>query len=97
MATQGVAVLDFGATGSDLATVVVTGQTGIVAGSDIDAYFMAEASADNAADAHVMAAAMVQLVCGAIVAGTGFTIYGVSHDGGVTGTLNVQWVWSTGS
>jgi hypothetical protein len=93
MATQGAAVLDFGSTGSDIASVAVTGQASILVGSDVDAYWMAVATADNAADAHLMAASMIQLVVGDVIAGTGFTIYGVCPAQGVTGTWNVQWVW----
>jgi hypothetical protein len=55
---------------------------------------MAVATADNAADAHLMAASMIQLVVGDVIAGTGFTIYGVCPAQGVTGTWNVQWVWN---
>lgn len=93
MATQGSAVLDFG-TGTDMASVVVTGQTGILAGSDVEAFLMAEASLDNDAAAHIVAASYLDLIVGAVVAGTGFTIYGLDKDGALTGRWTVQWVWA---
>lgn len=93
MATQGSATLDFG-TGSDLVSVVVPGQSGITAASDVEAYLMAEASLDNDAHSHIVAAAYMDLIVGDIVAGVGFTIYGVSKDGALTGRWTIQWVWA---
>ena len=86
-------MLDFGATPAEEASVVVTGQAGIVAGSDVEAYFMRESTGDNGVDEHEEAAAMCPLVCGNIVDGVGFTIY--AHPIGALGigTFNVRWVW----
>lgn len=94
MAVQGTAVLDFTSTPADEASVVVTGQTGIVSGSHVEAFFMRESTGDNGVDEHEMAAALCRLVCGSIVAGTGFTIYANSIGDAAIGTFNVRWVWN---
>lgn len=90
----GTAVLDFGATPTDEANVVVTGQAAIVAGSQIEAWFMAKTTATNGVDEHQEAAALCRLVCGNIVAGVGFTIYAHCLAMLGIGTFNVEWVWN---
>lgn len=94
MATKGTAILNFGAfPGVTDASVAVTGQAGIVAGSYVDAWLTAKASADHSIEEHVVES--LQIVAGNIVAGTGFTIYGVNtQPGRIYGQWNVQWVWS---
>lgn len=89
----GTAVLDFGSTPTDVASVVVTGQPGIVAGSFAEAFFMREATGDNAVEEHEQAAVNCPLVCGSIVAGTGFTIYARTLQNTILGkgTFNVKW------
>jgi hypothetical protein len=77
--TVGSAVLDFGAfPGASDASVAVTGQAGIVAGSVVNAWLVATASADHSADEHLIES--VKVIAGNIVAGTGFTIYGVNDS-----------------
>lgn len=74
MGSQGHTTIDFGAfPGSSHATVTVTGQAGIVAGSDVEAWIRAEDSADHTADEHIVES--IQVRAAAIVAGTGFTIH----------------------
>ncbi len=92
MAT-GTAILDFGATPAFEATVVVTGQAGILAASLVEAFFMTDTTADNGLVEHEQAKAMCSLSCGSIVAGTGFTIKGTVLLGFATGKFNVHWVW----
>ncbi len=94
MGAQGTATLDFGATPADEASVVVTGQTGIVSGSHAEAFFMQETTADNGVDEHAEAAALCPLVCSDIVAGTGFTIraHPIAMLG--LGQFSVRWVWN---
>ena len=89
----GTAVIDFGSTPSDTASVVITGQTAIVAGSHAEAFFMGESTASNGVDEHEEAAALCPLVCSAIVAGVGFTI--VAHPIAALGigSLTARWVW----
>ncbi len=91
---KGSAVLDFGAfPGSNEASVTVTGQTGILSGSHVEARFVASASSDHTASDHAYAPFLVGLTTGAIVAGTGFTVYGRSPEK-MQGTFNVQWAWN---
>ena len=79
-------------------SVVVTGQAAIVSGSKVEAYLMGDTTADHSDDEHIMAVSMMGFVCGAIVAGTGFTIYANVRDdiskAGLTGQFTVQWVWT---
>lgn len=74
MAT-GTAVLDFGAfPGKSDASVAVTGQAAIVAGSLAEAWIRPVATADHTADEHMLET--LKVFAGNIVAGVGFTIYG---------------------
>lgn len=78
MAT-GTAVLDFGAfPGKSDASVAVTGQGGIVDGSLVEAWIRPVATADHDVDDHLFE--MLGIRAGNIVAGTGFTIYGVNTN-----------------
>jgi hypothetical protein len=79
---QGQTTIDFGAfPGASDASVVITGQTGILASSLVEAWLRPEATADHSADEHVVET--LRVVAGNVVAGVGFTIYGVN-----TNTLN---------
>lgn len=89
----GTAVLDFGSTPTDEANVVVTGQAAILSGSHVEAFFMRESTGDNDVDEHEMAGTLIRLVCGSIVAGTGFTIYAQCLGLQAIGTFNVRWAW----
>jgi len=91
--TTGTADLDFGAfPGKSDASVDVTGQTGIVAGSIVEAWIRPVATADHTADEHLVEE--LRVVAGNIVAGTGFTIYGVSGGHRLYGVWKVAWRWS---
>lgn len=69
----GTATVNFGAfPGSSHASVVVTGQTGIVAGSIVQAWIRPVATADHTADEHMLET--IKVFASDIVAGTGFTI-----------------------
>lgn len=87
MAT-GATTIDFGASGSVYASVDVTGQSGLSAASHIEAYVMAEASADNGVDAHVVAP--LRLRCEYLTASS-FRIHAVS-DWTLRDVFNVRWV-----
>jgi hypothetical protein len=77
MGAQGTATLDFGAfPGASDASVAVTGQAGILAGSLVEAWILPAATADHSADEHRLES--LRIVAGNIIAGTGFTIYGVN-------------------
>ena len=79
MGAQGTATLDFGAfPGASDASVTVTGQSGILAGSLVEAWIVPVATAEHTADEHLLET--LHVVAGNIVAGTGFTIYGVNRS-----------------
>lgn len=93
MSATGTTTVDFGASGADVVTAVVIGQAGISVGSYVEAWIMADSTADNDADAHVLGATTISLTCGNIVAGTGFTIYATDPAFNVTGLFSIRWVW----
>ena len=95
MGAQGTATLDFGSTPTDEATIAVTGQGSIAAGSHAEAFFMRETTGDNGVEEHEGMAIYCRLVCGDVVAGTGFTIYATMLAGFATGQFAVRWVWDT--
>jgi hypothetical protein len=76
---QGTATLNFGAFpgGSD-ASVAVTGQAAILAGSLVEAWLFPTATADHTADEHWVET--IKVSAGNVVAGTGFTIYGINTN-----------------
>ncbi len=110
MGAQGTATLNFGSfPGSQEASVAVIGQTGITAGSLVDAWVLPADGTDHSADE--MRVDPIRVTVGNIVAGTGFTIYGYPGDVQVFGTktaygglpdqqadtygaYNVAWVWN---
>lgn len=70
----GTTTVDFGAfPGKSDASIGVTGQAAIVAGSKVNAWLRLEATADHSADEHMVES--LRVLAGNIVAGTGFTIY----------------------
>ena len=72
---QGTTTINFGAfPGNFQASVVITGQVGILAGSVVDAWILPTATSDHSVDEHVVDPP--EITAGNIVAGTGFTIYG---------------------
>lgn len=68
----GTAEVDFGAAGGADASLAITGQAGILAGSIVWAWLIAAATADHTADEHLVETLEVRT--GSIIAGTGFTI-----------------------
>ena len=79
MPGRGFAEIDFGAfPGKSYATVDVTGQTGILTTSHVEAWLAPDATADHSADEHVIAAVGLRVLVTALpIAGTGFTIGGL--------------------
>jgi hypothetical protein len=93
MGAQGTATLDFGAfPGKTDTTVSVTGQTSIVAGSAVEAWIRPVDTTEHSADEHVLET--LRVTARDIVAGTGFTIQGVSDMHRLYGQYNVWWVWN---
>jgi hypothetical protein len=79
MGAQGTATLDFGAfPGSSDTSLAVTGQPGILANSLVEAWLIPAATADHTADEHVVET--LDVLAGAVIAGTGFTIYVVNRS-----------------
>jgi hypothetical protein len=76
MGATGSATLNFGAfPGASDASVDVTGQTGILSGSYVEAWIIPATSADHSADEHLVE--QIKVVAGNISAGVGFTVYGL--------------------
>lgn len=94
MSNTGSATIDFGAwPGSNETSVDVTGQATITALAFVEAFFMADTSADHTASDHRYAGNFINLSCGNVVAGTGFTIYARSTEK-MTGEWAVRYVWA---
>lgn len=93
---EGTATLDFGAfPGASDASVAVAGQTGIVAGSILEAWIRPAATADHSVDEHLLET--LEVAATDIIAGTGFTIRGVNEGSGDTrlhGQWSVAWRWN---
>ena len=94
----GTAVLNFGTAyppatrGSNTASVVVTGQTNITTNAKPQAWMAVSTTADHNDEEHKLVP--INLTCGNIVAGTGFTIY-ANTEWRLDGTFNVFWCWQT--
>lgn len=74
MGATGKTTVNFGAfPGKSDASVNVTGQASIVAGSLVEAWIFPDATADHSADEHLVES--IRVVAGNIIPGTGFTIY----------------------
>lgn len=96
MGAQGTATLDFGAfPGKSDASIAITGQPGILAGSLIEAWILPATTADHSIDEHMVEP--LDIRAANIVAGTGFSIYGFNEGFGDTtlyGQFNVAWAWN---
>jgi hypothetical protein len=89
----GVATINFGAfPGSTDASVAVTGQTDILAGSSVFASLRATATADHSVDEHVVEE--MDVLAGSIIPGTGFTIYARTRNTAISGQWSVAWSWA---
>lgn len=91
MATQGTADINFGTRASE-GSIAVTGQTGIVAGSAVEAWIRVVASGSTTADEALWED--LKITAGTIVAGTGFTIYAEVRRGYAHGTYTINYVWN---
>lgn len=93
MAT-GSAVIDFGAyPGSNEASVVVSGQSSILATSSVEAWLMAEVQGTHTVNDATYASLLTAIVCSVPTASTGFTIYARSVEK-LQGQFKVRWVWA---
>ena len=102
MGAQGTTTVNFGAfPGASDTSVSVTGQTGILSGSLVEAWIFPSATTDHSADEHIYDTLEVR--AGNVIAGTGFTIYAYDENtlcdpkGNGTrlyGLYTVAWVWN---
>lgn len=94
MAATGQVSLNFGTfPGATDAKVDVAGQTGITAGSLVEAWVFPATTAEHTADEHWVE--NLQVTAGNVAAGVGFTIYGLTLDRcRLYGNYNIAWVWS---
>lgn len=93
MSNSGTTIVDFGPAGTDITTVAITGQAGILASSLVEAWlFPNAATVDHSIDEHVVEE--IVIIAGNIVAGTGFTIYARTRNVALRGKWNVAWAWT---
>jgi len=90
MAT-GSAIVDF-STGLIETSVAVTGQTAILATSQVGCALRSEATALNSTDDIYIDPVDVEII--GLTAGTGFTILARSRNGANFGTYKIDWAWS---
>ena len=92
---QGSATINFGAApGTNLVSIAVTGQAGIVAGSQVQAFLMGnDSTATHNTDEHKILANYINFAVDTIVAGVGFTINAITELR-LTGTMVLRWRWS---
>lgn len=90
----GTAILDFGDTPDDFASVDVTDQDGIRATSHVRVWFQAETMANNSSDDHILAGLFTKLVVSDPVPNEGFAINCIAIEGLFTKRFRVDWVWS---
>jgi len=91
---QGTTTIDFGVTPVEETTVIVSGQTGFVSTSAVEAWFQhGDLTADNSADEHEEAAALCPLACKWTVDGS-FEIKAMPIAMTGIGTFKVHWVWN---
>lgn len=90
---SGTSTVSFGATETNEAQLVVTGQTGIGAGAKPIASIGTTATADYTANDHKYLGSIgVSVTTGNVVAGTGFTIYVRSYQK-LKGDISINWVY----
>lgn len=93
--TFGTATISFGATPQAEASVVVTGQTGILATSFVNVWIMqSDSTGTNTTDEHAFAAVSMRLSVGSLVVGVGFTIYATCMFGGATGDFKIKYSYN---
>lgn len=90
----GTAVIDFGNTPIDEASVDVIDQDFILATSQVRVSMQTDTMLNNTADDHLMAANSLSFTTGIPIAGVGFTIFAVSNFALWTKRFRVHWRWS---
>lgn len=91
--TSGTSTVSFGSTATNEAQLIVTGQSGIDAGTKVIASIGTTATSDYTVNDHKYLGAMgVSVTVGDVVASTGFTIYVRSYQK-MTGDISINWVY----
>jgi hypothetical protein len=95
MGAQGTATVDFGAApGTNVVSVTVSGQAGVVNGSAVEAWIMgADSTASHTAYEHMLMAREVEVTPTLINAGAGFVLTALTQLR-LTGLVAVRWVWN---
>jgi hypothetical protein len=95
LGNHGTATINFGAyPGSNQASVTVAPVTTIGSSAQLEAWFMGtDSTVDHTANDHQYVPLFVELTCGNISVGSGFTIYATSTEY-LHGTFNVNLVWA---
>ena len=90
----GTGIIDFGATPAEEATVVITGQTGLISTTHIEAWFEhGDSTADNGTAEHEEARATCPLACKWTVDGS-FEVKAMPIAMSGLGTFKFHFVWS---
>lgn len=91
--SSGTSTIDFGVSWTDMGSISVTGQTGILTTSSINLYiYGSDSTADHSSDEHMLASTAFILIPTNIIAGTGFTINVLSSEL-VKGQFKIRWTW----
>ena len=90
MSNSGSTSLNFGATPTDSVSLQIA-DTNILSTSLVDAWLVPAQTVAHTPDEHWVE--NVKVMAGNIVAGVGFTVYGVATLGKVSGDFNINWVW----
>jgi hypothetical protein len=94
MAVVGTATINFTSTPSEEATVIVSGQAGLISTTHIEAWIQdGDSTADNGTDEHAEFSAMCPLACKWTVDGS-FEIKAMPIGATGIGTFTVHWAWS---
>lgn len=90
---SGIAILDFGDTPSEEASVVVTDQIGIDSTSSVRVWIQGDTMGSNNTDEHKLAAETISLFTDIPTPNVGFTIYAVSRFAMWTKRFRLRWSW----
>ena len=88
---SGIGTIDFGDSGSEMASVVITGQATILTTSKIFVCIRAEATSNNSYECAIIED--IRLIPGYIIMGTSFTVFGICKTGIAQGKYNFSWMW----
>jgi len=96
MAASGEALIDFGSSPTQAASLAITGQN-IAADSRVDCWIAPKATSNNTEDGHAVlkseGALTVWVPRSSVIANNGFTIQAISTIP-LTGVWNVAWAWA---